>query len=133
MRNQTVCLVAWLTACAADGSAPPCRAPSGDYRVTARERSGTCGPIPDEVDSTDTGELPGCMQTAYPPDPGETGCTLTYSRSCRARDGSLLVLGVSIERQEDDETWSGAADVEAQDASGRTLCHSLYTVTFTKR
>lgn len=129
MHIRTLCAVVLLTSCSADPA--PCEL-SGAYRISAREVSGDCGPMPDQVDSTMTAELPGCSQRRAAPPP-DVECGLNYTRTCVAPDGSSLLLGVSIARELDDETWSGAADATLRDAAGRVTCHSLYRLTFTRQ
>lgn len=122
-----------LAAVGCSSAPPPCEL-DGKYRIVAHESRGDCGPLPDQVDSTDTPDVRGCMQSPASMGPdGDQECVVTYSRTCRAVDGSRVILGVSVQREEDDETWTGAADVELWDPSGNVLCHSLYFLTFIRQ
>ena len=123
MRKLTVGFVTMLTACAAE---PPCDPPQGLYRTTLRELSGDCGELGPQLETTGGGEPPGCTRMDLPA--GE-GCGRNYRRRCVQPDGLVAELLIGVDRQDDDRTWAGTADLRILE-SGQQLCHSIYAVTF---
>ena len=119
MRTLSASLLLTCIACAAE---PPCEPPQGLYKTTTRELSGDCGELGSQLESTGGGEPPGCTRTDLPA--GE-GCGRNYRRRCVQADGSAAELVVAVDRQDDDRTWSGTADVRLVERSGQVLCHSL--------
>lgn len=131
MRSTTALAFAILTtACGSDGPLP-CKL-DGSYRIVAHESMGNCGPLPDQMQSTS--DRDNCMTGSFSAGPdGDQECVVTYARTCRTPDGSKAILGVSVQREEDDSTWTGAGDVRIWDPSGAVVCHSLYFLTFIRQ
>jgi hypothetical protein len=121
---------------AACGGEPPCDNLRGrTYLRQARELSGgTCGPVGDSLEvapeTTGHGEgvPPGCIALGDIPASGT--CAWGEARQCINDDGSITTARITYRLNDDDETWSGLADVTIKDR-GQTVCHSAYELTIT--
>jgi hypothetical protein len=129
MRTWNAAATAWILGLAGCASEPPCTQPEGSvYRTQLRELSGDCGPMDSRLESVNAAEVPGCMSVDLPTS-GE-GCRHSYQRRCVTPDGTRGELLVTLQRQDDDETWSGTADLRLFERDSSVLCHSLYAITF---
>jgi hypothetical protein len=115
-----------------DEPAGPCAPGSGSYRVTYVERSGNCGPIPEQVVVTPTLQLADVECVGGPKSSADL-CTVTMDQTC-----TDAVNNVST-RQEGTVHWnkaassgSGVTQITIRHVDGTFVCSSTYDVTYTR-
>src|SRR5690349_19561037 len=118
----------------------PCALRSGTFRVDAVERSGTCGPLTEQITTESQTDI-SCHQ---PPAPCTSGgiqdsvdnCQVTTVNVVCPEDGvGPGVTSTANGKAYWDEAGSmgtGQMSIVVRDASGAILCQSSYDVTTTK-
>lgn len=129
-------ILALLLLSAGCGSEPPCDNLLGRtyLRHASEHPDGTCGPVTDSLEvapeTTGHGEgaPPGCI--ALGPIPASGSCAWGEARQCINDDGSITTTRITYRRNDDDETWTGLADVTLKDSRG-IICRSAYDLAIT--
>lgn len=123
-----------MVSCGGGSSAPPgpCAVRTGSYRTSFVERSGNCGPVPEQV------SLQGSPSLAAGCGSGSTlsadNCTLTLDLTCQnPTTGSALVEKGVIHWSEDGAMGGGIVQSIISNAATRAIeCESTYNVTYSR-
>jgi hypothetical protein len=119
-----------------DDQGGPCSQRSGTYLTQYEERSGNCGPIPEQLQTiTEQPTMPEAPCTGAI-DYSEDNCSVTSSVVC-PEDGLGAGWTSTVELKADwNESGSaGTAIVQfvVKDGAGGIVCQSTYNVTITKQ
>jgi hypothetical protein len=115
-----------------DEPSGPCAAGSGSYRVNYTERSGNCGPLPEQIVVVPTLALSEIVCTGGPMSSADL-CTVTMDQTC-----TDTVNDVST-RQEGTVHWnksassgSGTTQITLRRINGAFVCSGTYDVSYTR-
>ena len=118
------------------GGSGPCVDRRGTYVVTWHERSGNCGPIPEQVDVVDqntaTGPVPGCVNSAPPPANADN-CTVNLDVTCPVQDKGTVTDRGEVNWSHDGSMGAGIIQVIVNDLVGAIVCSETYDVTYVRR
>jgi hypothetical protein len=118
----------------------PCALRSGTFRVDAVERTGTCGPLTEQI-TTETQDSVSCHQ---PPAPCTSGGIQDSPDNCEVTTVNVVCpedgIGPGATSTTNGKAYwndagsqgTGQATIVIRDAGGAILCQSSYDVTTTK-
>lgn len=134
MKNLILFLVV-LVGCSGEDEPEPCDLAhrKGTYLQVAKERSGDCGPLPDQVTRLD-GELPAECTLDAPDEISADQCKVSRSWTCAIASppGSVQAVGVSTERDAG-ARLTGIITMTIRDGAGDYVCSGTYDVMFTRQ
>lgn len=131
-----VAAVASLIGCGADKadtsqrvSDGPCSSPKGSFTLTLTERSGTCGPVPEQVVVLPSPDAAECVVLAD--DTSPNGCESDGQQRCALDNGFVETDRGHIEIMADGSV-RGTLQILIQDSVGNTRCSSTYDAKWAK-
>lgn len=128
-------LLGATVSCTDDGTGGPCGQRTGTYLIQYEERSGTCGPIPEQIDTST--EQPTAID---PPCTGgisysDDNCDVTYETSCPANGigpGYSSTGRGKVTWDESGSSGSGTVQYVVYYPDMTIACQSTYDVVATR-